>query len=641
MSKGAKVFTVIASILAALLILGGLIQRFSVQTETETAESGTGQQQVVEFVEIPEDAAATTPAEDEIIEEDTTATEEVAEETTEYDAAETEVETEVEAETEQAVIFNDAASAGEDDEFEELEGSVNEIVGTDDEGKRITRAQVVEFEEIMSSYSVSDGIIEDVFWILGIDEKYPIGADNGSIFSGQYLFPMSEEWTLRCDDDRSHSAIKMGLNKAGETIDDASGFAFRTLTPDDVKRIVAAKQYALIKIDDPDAVELEYFEYVLGYPAQLKADWELTRDYQYGDSRPVKELAIDMENFYQNKLLVASGEVYTEVTLADGRRAKRYYNPDDMDGELLTAPVGMDYFTRKLRVNGETRHYVTPEYLEYACLWLNMLYDCDPAFESVPTTRRYHLVSNSVANDQRWMTEANYQESLASMVWPTRLKDGQIAMKFMVNLRTKDPAVGKAITPGKTPPPANNNSSKKTNTNTQPQNTTSNTPSSSTPNTPPSTSDTPGTTPGGTPPGDTPPGKDTPTQPQDGEGVKVAAEGDKGPVNSGKGDNPGPGVDHGNQDDSKSDKVQESQGSEPNKNANDTSNDTPGATQALEDANKQAAETGGKNVDDQNPNSTPEDQGTTNVSDKVTIPVQQDTNGYAGNESQNDDGWDM
>ena len=366
----------------------------------------------------------------------------------------------------------------------------------------ITEAEVESLKDFLKAQPDIDGdIVKDFF--REFSSKFKVYQDD----EGNYLVAANLESWQQTDLVRPYKAIEAGLNKEGQTIDEALAFPY-TLTGDQVVKILKLKagQKADFSESEIEALKIEMFQYLLGCPTGLEAYIRLLNEQKIADK------------FYLNEYWHAGQEFLDKCD-----KARK-------DGKGMNI-----WFTKMVSKDGKTEmHFTTEEYHKYVIALFNLLWPrkAEVAVYTAKANNHYHLI-NCDFNSMRKATPADYSETLASLIFPFYTKDGKIAFRFGSNIRDKRPEIlnytvqkktakKKVSTPTPTP----------ILTWTQPVLPTVPTPTVPTPGTP---GDPPGPTPTPTPtPGPTPEPTPTPE-------IKKPNEGTKAPVGGGQNDDPGPG----------------------------------------------------------------------------------------------------
>lgn len=364
----------------------------------------------------------------------------------------------------------------------------------------ITEEEIESLKDFLKAQPDIDGNVVDDFF-----------AEFGSIFKvykddeGNYLVPANLESWQQTDLVRPRKAIEAGLNKEDKPIDDALAFPYE-LTNDQVQKILKLGVGSKADFSDSEIekLKIEMFQYLLGSPTGLEAYIRLLNEQKIADK------------FYLNEYWSAGNEFIKKCD------------------EARKNGKGMNiWFVKMVSKDGKTEaHYTTAEYHKYVIALFNLLWPrkAEVAVYTAKAGDHYHLIGADF-NSMRQATPADYNETLASLIFPFYTKDGKIAFRFGSNIRDKRPEILNYTVQKKT--------AKKTVTPT-PTPVITWTQNPILPTVPTPTTPTPGTP--GDPPGPTPTPTPGPTpEPTPTPEIKKPSEGTKAPVGGGQNDDPGPG----------------------------------------------------------------------------------------------------
>ena len=382
--------------------------------------------------------------------------------------------------------------------------------------------------------------------------------------SGEYVHLLYDRSLMQTDETRPKAAVELGLNK--KQIDDAVSFPF-TLNEEQVKKILAAGQGQRIAFSDEE-VEAQVWEYI----DELLGSYVLAED---GIRRLSEQKIADYTTVGENW---KAGSEF--LAIAEASRTEKYEG-EGADPYAQYRGKGANIWLKKIKDGDVEEHYTTEEYQKYVISFIMMLLPRDARVQVLTALpgNHSHLIAGDF-NSMRVTTNADYKESLASLVFPFYTKTGKVALYFGINERDKRSEILNYTVQKK--PVERKKVERRTTQEIIPI------PDPSKPSNP---------TPGPNPPGPNPPGPTpTPTPPE----TKSPAEDPvfNGNANTGGGpnDDPGPGPYKPDQGNSKSDTVEGSQyqqgnspsdtGAQPSYDpgpaADNTDNGTPPSTAPIE-----------------------------------------------------------
>ncbi|MBR3233423.1 hypothetical protein IKG12_00990 [Candidatus Saccharibacteria bacterium] len=360
----------------------------------------------------------------------------------------------------------------------------------------ITTEDIQSIKDFLAAQPDIDGDAVKNFW-----QKY--GGNNGYFKvlqddNSNYLVAAGDEMFMQTDLVRPMKSVDMGLNKT--QIDDAFAFPFE-LTEEQVSKVLklGVGQKGDFSDAEIEKLKIQLFQFLFSHPHALEAYIELLNQQKIADE------------FYLNEYWVLGNEYLERCKTAreEGKGMNiwyaKYVNDDD----------------------GKEYHFTTEDYHKYVIGLFNLLWPrkAEVAVYTAKAKDHYHLMDLGDFNSMRKATLADYDENLASLVFPFYTKTGKIAIRFGANIRDKRPEIlnytvvkkpvvrQKAVTPVPTQvitPPIIFGVTTTTTT------------------TPPPSGDTPGN-----PPPDNPPPGDTEH--------KSPAEGTKAQTGGGQKSDPGPG----------------------------------------------------------------------------------------------------
>lgn len=359
----------------------------------------------------------------------------------------------------------------------------------------ITAEEIESLKDFLATQPDVDGQVVKSFW-----QRY--GGENGYFVvyqddNGNYAVPASDEMFYQTDLVRPKKVVEMGLSKT--QMDDAFAFPFN-LTEEQVKKILAAKLGSKIDFseDEISAQRIELFQFLFASPHALEGYFNLLSKQKIADEFVVTD-------YWQlgNEFLERCKEARKN---GEGMNIWYVTYRNQEDKEILTT---------------------SEEYHKYVIGLWNLLWpkQAQAVVYTAKAGNHYHLVDTMDFNSMRAATPADYDESLASLMFPIYTKTGKIALMFGANYRDKRPEIlnytvvkkpvvrQKAVTPVPTviTPPIIFGVTTTTTT------------------TPPPSGDTPGNP----PPDNPPPGGNTEH--------KSPAEGTKAQTGGGQKSDPGPG----------------------------------------------------------------------------------------------------
>lgn len=383
---------------------------------------------------------------------------------------------------------------------------------------------------------IDENAVEDFFMNHPQFEGYRKDPD------GVRMPPLTYNSLQVTDDERPYAAVKAGLQKSKNPIDDAVSYPFN-LTDEQVQKILAAGRGAKINFSEEEleSWRLELFREFFENPVLFEA-W---------------------------MRLVTSQKIGEDTNLIDHWKAGREYI--DLTDTARAEGKGINIWLRK--VNGI--YYTNKDYQKYVIALIELLWPRETKGEVLTAKAgdHYHLIAGDFSS-MRQATPANYEETLASMTFTFYLKNGKVGIRFGANYRDKRPEVLNMTTTSK---PKKKTTKKKTSTpktqTTQPATPQTTPQPASTPEAQPSTPSTPEVE-DNTPSNPTPsPKPDNTPEVEDKKEEKHPDEGSGSQGNAdtggGQNDDPGPGPQKPDQGNSQSDNVPDSQYQQGNSESHD------------------------------------------------------------------------
>lgn len=334
-----------------------------------------------------------------------------------------------------------------------------------------TEKELHEFVEFIKEQPDADAGLVEAFY-----ETYGNKLHNWfKTPDGEYVHLLYDSSLMATDEARPKASVEMGLNKT--QIDDAVSFPF-TLTEEQVKKILAAgrNQKVAFSEDEIEAQVWEYFDEVLG-------SYVLAED---GINRLSRQKIADIstvgENWSAGKEFLEKAEA-SRTTTFDGEGKDPYAEYRGKGANVWLT-----------KINGE--HYTNQEFQEYVICYIMMLLPRDARVQVLKAKAgdHSHLIAGD-KNSMRVTTDADYDETLASLVFPFYTKTGKVALYFGVNERDKRHEVLNPTVSRKPVPPVKKRVDKKTTTEIIPIPGTPGTPSNPTPGPGPGPNPTPTPTP--------------------------------------------------------------------------------------------------------------------------------------------------
>lgn len=382
--------------------------------------------------------------------------------------------------------------------------------------------------------------------------------------SGEYVHLLYDRSLMQTDETRPKAAVELGLNK--KQIDDAVSFPF-TLNEEQVKKILAAGQGQRIAFSDEE-VEAQVWEYI----DELLGSYVLAED---GIRRLSEQKIADYTTVGENW---KAGSEF--LAIAEASRTEKYEG-EGADPYAQYRGKGANIWLKKIKDGDVEEHYTTEEYQKYVISFIMMLLPRDARVQVLTALpgNHSHLIAGDF-NSMRVTTNADYKESLASLVFPFYTKTGKVALYFGINERDKRSEILNYTVQKK--PVERKKVERRTTQEIIPI------PDPSKPSNP---------TPGPNPPGPNPPGPTpTPTPPETKNPSEDPVYNGNANTGGGPNDDPGPGTLKPDQGNSKSDTVEGSQyqqgnspsdtGAQPSYDpgpaADNTDNGTPPSTAPIE-----------------------------------------------------------
>ena len=345
--------------------------------------------------------------------------------------------------------------------------------------------------------------------------------------SGEYVHLLYDRSLMQTDETRPKAAVELGLNK--KQIDDAVSFPF-TLNEEQVKKILAAGQGQRIAFSDEE-VEAQVWEYI----DELLGSYVLAED---GIRRLSEQKIADYTTVGENW---KAGSEF--LAIAEASRTEKYEG-EGADPYAQYRGKGANIWLKKIKDGDVEEHYTTEEYQKYVISFIMMLLPRDARVQVLTALpgNHSHLIAGDF-NSMRVTTNADYKESLASLVFPFYTKTGKVALYFGINERDKRSEILNYTVQKK--PVERKKVERRTTQEIIPI------PDPSKPSNP---------TPGPNPPGPNPPGPTpTPTPPETKNPSEDPVYNGNANTGGGPNDDPGPGTLKPDQGNSKSDTVEGSQ----------------------------------------------------------------------------------
>lgn len=276
-----------------------------------------------------------------------------------------------------------------------------------------TEKELHEFVEFIKEQPDADAGLVEAFY-----ETYGNKLHNWfKTPDGEYVHLLYDSSLMATDETRPKASVEMGLNK--NQIDDAVSFPFN-LNEEQVKKILAAGRNQKVAFSDEEveAQVWEYFDEVLG-------SYVLAED---GINRISRQKIADISTVGENW---SAGKEFLEK--AEASRTTKYEGEGE-DPYAEYRGKGANVWLTK--INGE--HYTNQEFQEYAICYIMMLLPRDARVQVLKAKAgdHSHLIAGD-KNSMRVTTDADYDETLASLVFPFYTKTGKIALYFGINERDK------------------------------------------------------------------------------------------------------------------------------------------------------------------------------------------------------------
>lgn len=276
-----------------------------------------------------------------------------------------------------------------------------------------TEEELHEFVEFIKEQPDADAGLVEAFY-----ETYGDKLHNWfKTPDGEYVHLLYDTSLMSTDEARPKASVELGLNK--KQIDDAVSFPFN-LNEEQVKKILAAGQNQKVAFSDEEveAQVWEYFDEVLG-------SYVLAED---GINRLSRQKIADISTVGENW---SAGHEFLEK--AEASRTTTF-DGEGKDPYAEYRNRGANVWLTK--INGE--HYTNQEFQEYAICYIMMLLPRDARVQVLKAKAgdHSHLIAGD-KNSMRVTTDADYDETLASLVFPFYTKTGKIALYFGINERDK------------------------------------------------------------------------------------------------------------------------------------------------------------------------------------------------------------
>ena len=379
----------VLAILIGLAIVTGVAFAIAPKGADADTESAANDINAVEMLDVPQEATETDEAEV------------VAEASTEEVVAE-----------EGGIVSSNETGWTTIDMGNGPESFVLETADTDEPAYAdvITAEDIQSVKEFLAAQPDIDGNAVKSFW-----QKY--GGENGYFEvlqdrEGSYIVAAGNEMFMQTDLVRPMKSVDMGLNK--EQIDDAFAFPFE-LTEEQIGKILklGVGQKGDFSDAEIEKLKIQLFQFLFGHPHALEAYIELLNQQKIADE------------FYLNEYWVLGNEYLERCKTA------------------REEGTGMNIWYAKYVSDDEKEyHFTTEEYHKYVIGLFNLLWarKAEVAVYTAKAKDHYHLIAGDF-NSMRKATPADYEESLASLIFPFYTKTGKIAIRFGANIRDKRPEI--------------------------------------------------------------------------------------------------------------------------------------------------------------------------------------------------------
>ncbi len=282
-----------------------------------------------------------------------------------------------------------------------------------------TEEELHEFVEYMSSQAAD----VDADTVKAFFEVYGDKLHNWKVTpDGEYVHLMYDYSLMPTDEQRPKASVDLGLNK--KQIDDAVSFPF-TLTEEQVKKILAAGKNQKVAFSDEEveAQVWEYFDEVLGNYVLAEDGIRMLGEQKIADYTTVSE------NWAAGREFLEMAEA-SRTTTFEGEGKDPYAELRGKGANIWLVSITDD--------KEENVLYTNQKYIEHVISYIMMLLPRDARVQVLKAKAGDH--SHLIAGDQNSMrvtTRANYDETLASLVFPFYTKTGKVALYFGVNERDK------------------------------------------------------------------------------------------------------------------------------------------------------------------------------------------------------------